>query len=114
MGMSQALQNHPRKWDYAIMLSLTVALLSAVSYIIGAELTSHNMDVHAHPQMVGQLNRVEAGQLREQAMKIDERICKEPNNQFYRRELANLIEAWERLTKQRFPRELLSCAKTGG
>lgn len=99
------------------MISLAVALSGALFYIIGAEINGHDAEPDSHPNIQAQiqahddtLKRIEAGQIRETIMSLDDRICADPDNRVYRQELARLIAAWEKLTGQSFPRELLRCA----
>lgn len=112
------LNKHPRKWDYGIMATLATGLLAAVIYIVTSEVTAHNGEEHAHPLITRDiaantesLKRIEANQVRDQAMSMDARICDDPQNSAYRRELARLIDLYEKLTGRRFPHELLRCAR---
>lgn len=105
-----------RKWDYGIMATLAAMLLTSVVYIVTSEISTHDNEVESHPQINARitahddkLDRIEANQLREQAMAMAVRLCGDRSNQVYRRELARLITEWEKLTGEDFPRELLEC-----
>ena len=74
----------------------------------------HSGSEMAHPVIVGKLDRIEARQVKDEIMKMDERICKEPGNNYYREELLDLITQWEEMTKQKFPLQLLRCGNSRG
>lgn len=99
------------------MATLAAGLISAVVYIVTSEVTAHNGEQHAHPLITRDiqantesLKRIEANQVRAQAMDIDHRVCQDPDNTALRTELARLINLYEKLTGRRFPVELLRCA----
>ena len=116
--MASTAPKFSRKWDYGIMATLATLLVGAVMYIVTAEIDGHDANVESHPNIHARisahdekLDRIEANQLREQIMAMDTRLCEDPGNNVYRRELARLIDEWERLTRRTFPRELLRCAR---
>lgn len=102
--------NHPRKWDYAVILTLVAMLAASASYIANSEMTNHNADTHAHPAMQEQLDNVHANQIRQYIMQLDKELCTDPNNVYLRRELAEQMAKYETLTGVRFPSELLRCS----
>jgi hypothetical protein len=102
---------HPRKWDYAVIIALMTMLSGTVGYIVSSELTDHNHDREAHPSLSEQLDSVEAKQLRAYILHIDSLLCEDNGNEVYRRELAEHIDEYEKLTGRSFPRELLRCVR---
>ena len=100
------------------MATLAGGLITAVIYIVTSEVTAHNGELDSHPLLSREiqtntesLKRIEANQVRSQAMAIDARICEDPQNTTYRTELARLVDLYEKLTGNRFPVELLRCAR---
>ncbi len=116
--MKNVLTDHPRKFDFGIMLTLVTMLFGAMMYIMGNSVMEHDFDSHAHPQLFAEVQqnserlvKIESTQLMQAAMAMDARVCQDPQNRAYREELARLIAEWEALTERRFPRELLACVR---
>jgi hypothetical protein len=94
-----------------------VSLIITICGIIGTGLTwwtDYNFERHAssdtaHPKLAQQLNRLEANQVGEKIEKMDQRICDDPDNAYYKDELRKLIIEWETLTGKRYPTQLLRC-----
>lgn len=109
--VKRSFADHPRKWDYAVILTLALMLASTVGYIANSEIAGHNMSEDAHPQITGQLESVAANQMRQYILQLDAALCGDPRNQVYLREIAEQIAKYEQLTGTKFPHELLQCAR---
>ena len=117
MKIAQRYETSPLKWNLSILATVGVILWGAIAFYLGAELRGHNTEQTSHPTIQRainenkqQLDSIEAGQVKAQIIQMDQRICEEPDNTFYRDELTRLITKWEKLENKTFPRELLRCA----
>jgi len=109
--VSQRYEQKPHQWNLAIMISLGGILWSALAFYVGTELHNHSVSETAHPAITSQLVEIRSDQLKAQILEMDRLICQQPENNYYRQELLNLITKWERLNSPRkFPTQLLQCA----
>lgn len=105
-------EKSPNVWNLSIVITLGGIVWTALAFYITTELNAHSASPESHPMVIGQLQEIRSDQLKEQIMKMDERLCDDTRNKYYRKELVNLITKWERLNKpQKFPTQLLTCGK---
>jgi len=110
MNMATKYEKKPHHWNLAIMITVGSLLWSALAFYITTGVNNHSMSETSHPAITSQLQDIRSDQLKEQILKMDDRICAEPNNRYYRQELLSLITKWENINSPRkFPTQLLRC-----
>ena len=99
------------------MLTLGAALYAVMGYFVASELSGHANASNAHPAITLQMQAIVNGQnsikgdlKKAEIMRVDNLICVDPNNAFYRNHILGLITEWERITIKIFPQQLLRCA----
>ncbi len=102
------------------MIALGGILATALTFWINHNIGLHSADESAHPEIVLQLKEIRdtqkasrADALQTAILNMDDRICEDPRNRYYRRELSKMITDWQTLTGQTFPAQLLRCANNG-
>lgn len=88
----------------------------AVAFFVRGEMTTHSISETAHPGITSQLADIKGAQgfiladlKKAEIMRVDNLLCDDSENQFYRDHILGLITEWEQLTAQIFPREILRC-----
>lgn len=97
-------------WNVGTMIAAGGMLYAIMAFFVAAEIREHRTSVDSHPVIVSQLKDVSANQVYTQILNMDDRICGDSGNRYYRQEIIRLIAEWEKITGRQFPRELLRCA----
>ena len=103
--LSDSYAKAPNKWNLTALIAVGSVLWAG----LGLTLTIHSRSEAAHPVMTGQLSRIEARQIKDEIIELDQLICKEPSNNYYREEILDKITEWETMTDKTFPLQLLQC-----
>lgn len=106
------------RWNVATMLTLGAALYAVMGYFVASELSGHANAANAHPAITLQMQAIVDGQnsikgalKKAEIMRVDNLICADSNNAFYRSHILSLITEWEQITEGIFPQQLLRCAR---
>jgi hypothetical protein len=110
--VKESYAKHTNKWNVASMIAVGGALYGLMAFFVASEINTHRNSDESHPAIVSQLKDIRSDQIKERILKMDERICDDPTNVYYKQELIRLISDWETIKKpQKFPFQLLRCSK---
>lgn len=88
----------------------------ATAFFVRGEMTDHRISETAHPAITSQLADIKGAQVsiladlkKAEIMRMDNLICDDTQNTFYRDHILQLITEWQALTNRIFPQEILRC-----
>lgn len=109
--VKQSYAKHTNRWNVGTMLAIGGMLYAVMAFFVTSEINAHRNSDESHPAIVAGLNDVRANQIKQNILDMDERICDDPINIYYKQELIRLINDWESIKKpQKFPVQLLRCS----